>query len=306
MNINQIQYLLAIYKYGSITQAAENLFVSAPSISTSVRNLEQELGCQLLLRHHNGVTFTEEGEEAIQLMKEIDENIQKLHHLQQKQDISIVGEISLGVSLHAKAALLLPLVLKLNNTYPNISVTTFDEKSRKILSDVLQGTLDLGIIHYTNIDKEDFIQSIRHRALTFGKLFEGEMYFVVREGHPLTALSNICMKDILQYPYLNYYQIDFTKAHHKVFQKYNPNYHIIQPTDRDMYRDLLHNSDSVTVMPSINQTGSIKQFTGLVFLQATDFFYHYVIGWLHNSTSLTQIEQIVVKGLQYEAKQRRN
>ena len=43
MNLNQVQYMLAIYETGSIRQAAENLFVSAPSVSTAIKNLEEEL-----------------------------------------------------------------------------------------------------------------------------------------------------------------------------------------------------------------------------------------------------------------------
>ena len=51
MNLNQFNYLLTIHKCGSITKAAQELFVSVPSISSAIRNLEDELGCTLLLRH---------------------------------------------------------------------------------------------------------------------------------------------------------------------------------------------------------------------------------------------------------------
>ena len=109
MNLNQVRYLLMIHETGSIRQAADNLFISAPSISTAIKNLEDELGYPLLLRHHNGVSFTEEGEEAILLMKELEDIINKLHHLH--QDMSIAGEVTIGVSLHVKASLFLPTLL---------------------------------------------------------------------------------------------------------------------------------------------------------------------------------------------------
>lgn len=301
MNLNQIQYLLAIHETGSIRQAADNLFVSAPSISTAIKNLEDELGCSLLTRHHNGVTFTDEGEEAILLMKEMEEIINKLHHLRQNVDTDISGEIKLGVSLHAKPALLLPVLSTLKFSYPGLSLTVSDEKSHDILKQIIQGTLDLGLIHYSNLDRDDFIEDIQRNHLKFSPLFTGEMRFVVRDGHPLTALSNITMKDILQYPFLNYYKADFTKAHHKLFHQYNPNYEILQPEDRDMYRNLLHNSNAVSTMPELNERRSIKQFTGLTFIPVPDIDYHCTIGWLHNSEPLTRIEEVVIQTLQQKA-----
>lgn len=301
MNLNQIHYLLAIHQCGSITQAAENLFVSAPSVSIAIKNLEEELDCPLLLRHHNGVTFTDEGEEAVRLMQEIDQNLRKLHHLRQETDTLIGGELTVGVSLHTKAALLLPVMLQLKKQYPALSVISDDEKSWEILHAVAQGKRDLGIIHYTNLDSDDFIQTIRRNDLTFQPLFAGEMRFVVRENHPLTKLDRISMKDVLQYPFIYYYQTDFTKAHQKAFQSYAPEASIRQITDRDLFRDMQHNSDAVTAMPSINEISNVRQFSGLVFLHISDFDYRYTIGWLHSADPLSRIEKIVTRALEQEA-----
>lgn len=299
MNLNQVQYMLAIYETGSIRQAAENLFVSAPSVSTAIKNLEEELGCSLLMRHHNGVTFTEEGEDAIRLMKELEEIVNKLHHL--KQDVSIAGEVTIGVSLHVKASLFLPTRLWLQSTYPEINVKNTDARSRDILQAVIQGNLNLGLIHYSDVDKDYFEDAIVRNELTFSKLNEGEMIFVVHEDHPLTKETQIGMAELLQYPFLNYYKTDFTKAHHKILQRYNPNYQLIQPDDRDMYRDLLHDSNAVTIMPAFNAISDVKQFAGLTFLRVSDFALPYVIGWLHNSDPLTRVERIVVDALEQEA-----
>ena len=298
MNLNQVQYMLAIHETGSIRQAADNLFVSAPSISTAIRNLEDELGCPLLKRHHNGVTFTEEGEEAIALMKDLEEIIHKLHHL--RQDMSIAGEVSIGVSLHVKASLFLPTLLRLHSAYPEITVKSVEAKSRDIMRDVIQGHLNLGLIHYSNIDQAYFQETIARSELTFHKIFEGEMIFVVHEDHPLTKQPQISMADILQYPFLNYYKTDFTKEHHKTLQHINPNYRLIQTDDRDMYRDLLHNSNAVTIMPELNKQRSIKQFTGLTFLRAADASYHCTIGWIHNNEPLSRVETAFIDTLEQE------
>lgn len=302
MNLNQIQYLLAIHKYGSITKAAQHLFVSAPSVSNAIKHLEEELNCTLLLRHYTGVSFTNEGREAVQLMEEINDRLQKLYHLQQNQDFSLAGEIAVGVSLHAKAALLLPTYLQLKTNYPAISMEMIDARSQDIVKQIIQGDLDLGIIHFTNIDEKAFIQEIGRSHLTFSKLLEGDMRFVVRDGHPLTNEAHLTTKAVLQYPLLNYDKTDFTKAHYKFFQNYEPNCHIVQLSDRDMYRDLQHNSNAVITMPSSNEVGGIKQFSGLTFLHVPDFSCHYTIGWIHSGNPLSRIEEIVVSLIAQEAK----
>lgn len=302
MNLNQIQYLLAIHKYGSITKAAQHLFVSAPSVSNAIKHLEEELNCTLLLRHYTGVSFTNEGREAVQLMEEINDRLQKLYHLQENQNFSLAGEIIVGVSLHAKAALLLPTYLQLKTNYPAISLEMIDARSQDIVKQIIQGDLDLGIIHFTNIDEKAFIQEIERCRLTFSKLLEGDMRFVVRDGHPLTNEAYLTTKAVLQYPLLNYDKTDFTKAHYKFFQNYEPNCQIVQLNDRDMYRDLQHNSDAVIIMPSSNEVGGIKQFSGLTFLHVPDFSCHYTIGWIHSGNPLSRIEEIVVSLIAQEAK----
>lgn len=300
MNLNQVRYLLMIHETGSIRQAADNLFISAPSISTAIKNLEDELGYPLLLRHHNGVSFTEEGEEAILLMKELEDIINKLHHLH--QDMSIAGEVTIGVSLHVKASLFLPTLLHLRATYPELAIKSTEEKSRDILRDVIQGHLNLGVIHYTNIDEAYFLDSITRNHLTFAKLFEGQMIFVVHEDHPLTKRAHITMADILQYPFLNYFKTDFTKEHHKTLQHHNPDYRLVQTDDRDMYRDLLHNSNAITLMPEFNNQRSIKQFTGLTFIRVADFDCPCTVGWIHSSEPLSRIETAVIDALKEEVK----
>lgn len=299
MNLNQIHYLLAIHQYGSITQAAEKLFVAAPSISIAIRNLEKEVGCPLLIRHHNGVTFTEEGEKAIHFMQVIEENIDNLYHLTKETAIS--GDISIGVSLHAKSTLFLPTFLYLQANYPGIILEASDERSRDILHAVEQNRINLGLIHYSDVDEPYFTKNIQRNGLKFEKLYEGNMLFVVHEHHPLTKCSDLSAKDVLQYPFLNYDKTDFTKEHQKVLQQLNPNYRLLPTSDRDMFRDLIHSSNAVTLMPSLNEIYQLKQFAGLVFLHVADFVHPYVLGYLHNGDPLTRAEEIVIAALKQEA-----
>lgn len=76
MKIEQIQYILEIYKTGSISKAAQNFYMSRPNLSNSIRNLENEVGFDILERGTDGVTFTKKGEAFVRhgmmIMKEME------------------------------------------------------------------------------------------------------------------------------------------------------------------------------------------------------------------------------------------
>lgn len=74
MNLEQLQYICAIYELGSINQAAKRLYVSQPSVSSAVRKLEQELGFDILVRTAGGVQFTERGQALVRYAKRISED----------------------------------------------------------------------------------------------------------------------------------------------------------------------------------------------------------------------------------------
>ena len=74
MNLEQLQYICAIYETGSINQAAKRLFVSQPSISSAIRKLEQELGFDILKRTTGGVQFTERGLALVRYAKRVAED----------------------------------------------------------------------------------------------------------------------------------------------------------------------------------------------------------------------------------------
>ena len=89
-------------------------------------------------------------------------------------------------------------------------------------------------------------------------------------------------------------------------QHHNPDYRLVQTDDRDMYRDLLHNSNAVTLMPEFNNQRSIKQFTGLTFIRVADFDCPCTVGWIHSSEPLSRIETAVIDALKEEVKNGKN
>lgn len=299
MNLNQFQYLLAIYKCGSITKAAQELFVSVPSISSAIRNLEDELGCILLIRHRQGVTFTEQGEEAVRLLREVDERLVQLSQLAYYQDTTLTGHIKLGGTPHLNHALVLPMLVRLHERYPELKITPIDGDSQSILRMIAQGSLDLGVILFCNIDEATFLREIHRNHLHFEELTQDEMGFVVRQGHPLATSNTVSLQDILQYPYYTYHHA-LNDPTMDLFLSYNPELEVVQLDDRDLLRHMLLYSNASTLMPFISSEGTMEHYPGLTVLHIADFSYHCRIGWLHRNEPLSRIEKAVIATLEEE------
>lgn len=86
MRLNQLSYLVAIERYGTISRAAEALYVSQPSISVAVRELEEELGYPLLVRNNRGIRFTEEGLQVLQRARNILREVDEIHCIRQESE----------------------------------------------------------------------------------------------------------------------------------------------------------------------------------------------------------------------------
>ena len=82
MKLEQARYIVAVYRTGSITQAAKDLYLSQPNISNSLKNLEQELGFKILTRSQNGAQFTEKGLSLVRHCQSILDEIDHIEDLQ--------------------------------------------------------------------------------------------------------------------------------------------------------------------------------------------------------------------------------
>lgn len=300
MNLNQFKYLLAIHQFGSITKASQELFVAAPSISSAMKELEEELGYSLMNRGRNGVTFTEQGEKAVAIIKEIESHVEQLKKLDHFDGKMMSGHVVLGGTPHFNSSLLLNLFLTVRKKYPQIKLVLKEGDSQTILKLVSQGSIDIGVIMLCNVDESIFLREIRRNKLQFTQLFLDEMCFVVREGHPLAQKKAVHLKEILQYPYYTYGDALNEKTL-DLFASYNPEQEIVQINDRDSLRRMILYTDGTTLMPLSSKACILEQFAGLNFLSIENFSYQCQVGWLHSGDILSETEQVVIQELHDES-----
>ncbi|MEW8202586.1 MAG: transcriptional regulator CynR [Candidatus Thiodiazotropha endolucinida] len=143
-----LRYLLAVAEHHSFTRAAETLFVSQPTLSQQIKQLEESLETQLLDRTGRTVHLTDAGEVYISYARralgELDAGKRAIQEL---QDLSR-GSLSLGMT-PITDYLAAPLIDRFNKRYPGISVGTYEMPQDDIESGVLAGNIDIGIA-FTN------------------------------------------------------------------------------------------------------------------------------------------------------------
>ena len=204
MRIQQLEYLERIVEAGSINEAAKRLFLTQPSLSNAVKELENEMGIQIFQRSSGGISLTAEGREFMTYSKQILDQVNLMNERykngqQRKQSFSVSAQHYAFV-VHA----FVELIKSVNaNEY---QFTLRETETQNIFNDLAQFKSELGIL-YTN----GFNQKIRQRLfkennLVFTPLFVAKPHIFVSRYNPLTSKSSVNLSDLEDFPYLSYEQ----------------------------------------------------------------------------------------------------
>ncbi|MEE0420544.1 MAG: LysR family transcriptional regulator [Lachnospiraceae bacterium] len=158
MELRVLQYFLAIAREQSIVRAAESLHLSQPTLSTQIKNMEKELGKQLLIRGTKGsrkVTLTEEGMILRKRAEEILDLVKKTEKEITIADDITVGDIYIGAGETDAIRLIAKTAKKLQQSYPGIHYHISSGNSEFVTERLEKGLIDFGLV-FTNIDLTRF------------------------------------------------------------------------------------------------------------------------------------------------------
>lgn len=175
VSLESYKIFCAVVKCGSITKAAEELFVTQPSVSMSIKLLEEKLGCSLFIRLPKGIKLTNEGKvlysyltQAIELIDVAERKYNEMAHLE-------AGEISICASDSIISGLLLPYLEKYNELYSKISIKVINRTTRETIDLLKSGSIDLGFINLP-FDEDEYIEILKripvHDCLVYGTKFK--------------------------------------------------------------------------------------------------------------------------------------
>lgn len=206
MRIEQLDYLEKIIKHGSINLAAKELFLTQPTLSNAVKDLEQEMGIQLLIRSKKGVVLTDEGRRFMVYANQVLAQV-KLLEGQYKE--KTVKKKVFAVSAQHYAFVVHAFVELIKNVETEEYQFTLRETvTEKILTDVMKFRSDLGILYLNSFNQEIMKKLFKEHDLEFTPLFTASPHVFLSRDNPLTLKKSLSLADLEDYPYLSYEQGD--------------------------------------------------------------------------------------------------
>ena len=203
MSPSSLRYLLAVAEHQSFTKAAEALYVSQPTLSQQVKQLEELLDVQLLDRSGRAIRLTDAGEVYVSYARralgELDAGRRAIHEL---QDLTR-GSLRLGVT-PITDYLAAPLLDTFNTRYPSITLNAVEMPQDDIEACVTEDRIDIGIAFTNNFSKES-----RSNEIDTHTLFIEPLNLAVGLDHPLAGEKTIQSEQALEQQSLILLNSDF-------------------------------------------------------------------------------------------------
>ncbi|MBQ3235828.1 MAG: LysR family transcriptional regulator [Clostridia bacterium] len=153
------EYVLAIYREKSFTKAAEALFVSQPSLSASVKRIEQKISEPIFDRSSNPLKLTEVGEEYVRCAIEIEEMEKNFERYVSDHTKLLKGTIRIGGSSFFSSLILPKLIRDFNENYPQIKFEIYEDNTKNLMNKLSNGELDIVVDNTINED-ENILASV--------------------------------------------------------------------------------------------------------------------------------------------------
>lgn len=207
MTLQQLKYIIKIVECGSITEAAKQLFITQPSLSTAVKELEKELGIQIFYRTTKGTSLSIDGTEFLSYARQIIEQTELMEqrYLGKKpsKQLCSISTQHYAFAVNAFVELLLDLDVD------EYEFTLRETKTYEIIEDVKNLRSEIGILYFSDFNEKVLNKLLKENHLVFNLLFEAEPHIFVSSKHPLSQNKSVTLDDLGRYPFLAFEQGEY-------------------------------------------------------------------------------------------------
>ena len=204
MKLQQLRYVVKVAECGSITEASRRLFVSQPSITASIRDLENEMGVHIFERTNKGVIVSEEGETFLGYARQVLDQADLLEG-KYKGTSEQVPHFSVSCQHYSFAVNAFVDVIREFDA-ARYDFTLREEQTHEIIEDVAHMKSELGILYLSELNREVIARMLAANELVFEGLFCATPHVFVCADHPRAGRSSGTLEDLEDYPFLSYEQ----------------------------------------------------------------------------------------------------
>lgn len=206
MTLQQLRYAVAIADHKSMNKAAVELFITQPSLSNTIKDLEDEINIQIFVRSNRGIVITPEGEEFLGYARQMLDHYRLIEE-RYMENATFRKKFSVSMQHYTFAV---EAFIKMAKTFgmDEYEFAVHETKTSEVIENVRLNKSEIGII-YKNKFNEKFIDKIlRENELEFNPLFDCGIYVYMSKGNPLAQKEVVDFEDLQQYPCLSFEQGD--------------------------------------------------------------------------------------------------
>ncbi len=203
MTLQQLKYALTIADCGSMNEAAKQLFISQPSLSETMKELETEIGLDIFLRSNRGIVITPEGEEFLGYARQVTE---QFWLLQSKYiDKKVKEKFSVSTQHYTFA------VKAFVETVKQIGMEQYEfavheTTTISVIENVKNFKSEIGVLYENDFNEKVLNKMFKENGLEFVELFSCDTFVYLWSGHPLAKQDVITMEELDEYPCLSFDQ----------------------------------------------------------------------------------------------------
>ncbi len=204
MTVQQLRYAIAIAETGSLNKASEVLYVSQPSLTGAMRELERELGVTLFNRSGRGAELTNDGAEFLPYARQV---VQQYDALLEKYGKGGTLKKKFGISTqHYSFAVKSFVEMVKHYDTQEYEFAIRETKTREVIDDVAAGRSELGILYLNDFNRKAIEKILRTNGLVHHHLIDCGVYVYLYKGHPLAKKPSIRFEELADYPCLSFEQ----------------------------------------------------------------------------------------------------
>ena len=209
MTLQQLKYVVAVADSRNITEASRRVFVSQPSLTAAIRELEAEMGITIFSRSNKGVTITNEGDEFLSYARQVLEQASLLED-RFKSENATTGNTIFSVSCQHYSFAVNAFVDVIRTFGGNeYNFTLRETQTHEIIEDVAHLKSEIGVLYLSSRNENVITKLIKKNNLAFEALFTAPLHVFISKKNPLAKKKKIKLTDLVDFPYLTYEQGDF-------------------------------------------------------------------------------------------------
>lgn len=207
MTIQQLKYIVTVAEKGKINEAARTLFISQPSLTNAIHELEKELGFDIFNRTNRGIAATTRGTKFLSYARQV---VEQMSLLESTFLETVPEKQHFQVSTQHYSFVVDAFVNFLKEVdYKEYDVTLRECRTAEIIEDVKNARSQLGFLYISSFNEKVIQKFIKDNHLEFKPLFEAKPHIFINKDHPLASKGLVDLSDLAEYPYLSFEQGEY-------------------------------------------------------------------------------------------------